>query len=318
MNERDWEILRAIAEERSISRAAERLFVSQPALSYRLGAIEAEFKTRVFVRTSKGVVLTPEGDQLVSYARAMITALERTRVRIASGGHGRAAPVRLGASELFAHQALPPLLSSFGKRCPEVPVHLKTGASHAVVKLFDDEEIELAIVRGDFPWAKVKHLLKEEPLYVVSRRPLELEQLPDAPRINCRSDDPVELLVDTWWAERFPCPPAATMVVDTVETCRRMVEHDLGYAILPAIGVEDREDCRPLHKMPLRWSNGTPVLRRTWLLCRAAEDHQPSVRAFVDHLLEAIPPCEPRDVRARRRRRRAAPRAGLPAERRSG
>lgn len=318
MNERDWEILRTIAEEQSISRAAERLYLSQPALSYRLGAIEAEFKTQVFLRTHRGVVLTRQGEQLVAYARAMLVALARTRERIASGGDDGAAPVRIGASELFAHQALPPVLSSFRKLHPAVSVHLRTGASHAVVKLFDEDELELAIVRGDFPWAKVKHLLREEPMYLVSRRPLDLERLPDTPRISCRSDDPLELLVEKWWGERFPFPPTTTMVVDTVETCRQMVAHDLGYAILPAIGVEDQEDCRPLHKAALHWSDGTPALRRTWLLCRDVALAQPAVRGFVDHLLSALPPCEgPRAHGARRRRRRAAPRAGYPAAERS-
>lgn len=88
---------------------------------------------------------------------------------------------------------------------------------------------------------------------------------------------------------------------------------------MPAIAIDDREDCGPLHKAPLRWSDGTAVLRRTWLLCREEASARPSIRAFVDHLLEAMPRCERQaaEHRPRRRRRRPVSRAGLPAPERS-
>jgi DNA-binding transcriptional LysR family regulator len=89
MNDRDWSILATIARERNISRAAERLFISQPALSVRLRAIESEFNARIFLRTPKGVSLTPEGEQLVAYANDMLPV---SRAAVGPPASGAATP----------------------------------------------------------------------------------------------------------------------------------------------------------------------------------------------------------------------------------
>lgn len=318
MNDRDWDILVTIAEEKNISRAAERLYISQPALSYRLRAIEAEFKAKVFFRTRKGVSLTPQGEQLVSYVKEMILALVKTKERLASFGGKVAGPLRIGSSAVFANYELPPILGSFLQRYPDVEVFLKTGVSRAVVRMFDREETTVAIVRGDYPWTEVKHLLREEPMCLLSCRPLEIEQLPDTPRITYGTDSSLQELVDEWWRQHFFRPPHVSMAVDTMDTCRRMVAHDLGYAILPAIGLGELDQQRQMHRRVLYWANGDPVLRRTWIFCRKLSLELPPVRAFVEYLLEAQPRREAPTggaVPRRRGRPRTAPRSGGAADR---
>lgn len=286
MDDRDWDILATIATEKTISRAAERLFVSQPALSFRLRAIEEEFKTRAFHRTPKGVSLTPQGEQLVAYAKEMRLALSEARERIASFRGQIAGTLRIGSSGVFARSELPPLLAGFLCRHPRVDVSLVTALSHAVVRLLEREEIAVAVVRGDYPWTEVRHLLREEPVCLVSRRPLELDQLPDAPRIMYETDRSLQGALDAWWRQHFTRPPKVSMVVDRAETCRRMVAQGLGYALLPAMGLDQTCD-RGVSRRALLGSDGAPVLRRTWLLCRKGSLELPRVRAFVEYLLEA-------------------------------
>ena len=69
MNDHDWRLMQALAEERSITRAAERLFISQPAITYRLRMLEREFGTSLAVRTPAGIILTPQGEYLAKYSR---------------------------------------------------------------------------------------------------------------------------------------------------------------------------------------------------------------------------------------------------------
>ena len=59
MDTRDWELLLALEEEKSMTKAGERLFLSQPAVVYRLNRMEAEFGTTLFLRTNTGVNCTP-------------------------------------------------------------------------------------------------------------------------------------------------------------------------------------------------------------------------------------------------------------------
>lgn len=61
----ELEIIKALAEEGNMRKAADRLFLSQPALSQRLQSIEKEWETQLFIRSQKGLELTPEGEIIV-------------------------------------------------------------------------------------------------------------------------------------------------------------------------------------------------------------------------------------------------------------
>jgi len=71
MNERDWELLRVLYEVKSITRAADRLFITQPALSIRLKNIESYFNTTLVIRNKKGIQFTSEGEFLAKKASFM-------------------------------------------------------------------------------------------------------------------------------------------------------------------------------------------------------------------------------------------------------
>ena len=62
----------AIAETKSMNKAAAALFVSQPALSGAIKDLEEELQTELFIRTNKGIVITTEGQEFLSYARQMV------------------------------------------------------------------------------------------------------------------------------------------------------------------------------------------------------------------------------------------------------
>lgn len=66
--EKDWELFLTIAQEQNITKAANKLFMSQPALSYRLTQLEKNFDEPLFIRTTKGVILTETGELYYQYA----------------------------------------------------------------------------------------------------------------------------------------------------------------------------------------------------------------------------------------------------------
>lgn len=70
-----------IAEKKSMNKAAAELFVSQPALSGAIKELENEIKTELFIRTNKGIVITTEGEQFLSYARQMVELNKLIRER---------------------------------------------------------------------------------------------------------------------------------------------------------------------------------------------------------------------------------------------
>jgi DNA-binding transcriptional LysR family regulator len=284
MDEKDWTMLITIAEERNITRAAERLYISQPAITYRLRMLENRFHTKLVFRTPSGVLLTPEGEFLLKYAKDMQLQLLQTKEKLMSLGGKVQGPLRIGSSAIFANYELPQILKGFLELHPAVEVFLKTGRSRQVSRMLEKEEVSLAIVRGDYPWDEEKHLLREEPICLVSRHPLKLEELPDKPRIIYGTDSSLQEMVDEWWRQTFFRPPFTHMAVDTMDTCRRMVVHNLGWAVLPSIGLNEHDG---LFTLPLHWKNGEPLLRRTWGLCRRMSLELPAVRTFLQYLTEA-------------------------------
>lgn len=283
MDERDWEILTTVAEERSISRAAERLFLSQPAISYRLRRIEDDFGAKIAYRTPSGVVLTPQGEHLVSYAREMQLSLKKTKERILSMSDKVCGPLRIGSSAIFANYELPELLRGFLERNPDVEIFLKTDKSRQIARMLDREEVSVAIVRGDYPWSEVRHQLREEPICLVSRTRISMAELPEKPRIIYGTDTSLQEMVDAWWRETFIKPSFVSMEVDTMDTCRRMVRQDLGWAVLSFAGLSEFDN---LYTENLHWADGSPLLRRTWVYCHKASMELPAVRAFVEYLAQ--------------------------------
>jgi len=281
MDEKDWLLLKTIAAERNITKAAERLYVSQPAVTYRLRMLEKQFRTKIFFRTPNGVMLTPQGEFLLSYAEDMLLQLTKTKEKLLSMEDKVYGTLRIGCSAIFANFALPQILTGFLDRYPEVEISLKTGLSRQVHRMLEREEVSVAIVRGDYAWPEEKHLLFKEPICLVSRSPLELEDLPDRPRIVYGTDSSLQLMMDEWWRQTFFRPPRTHMVVDTMDICRRMVAHGLGWAILPAIGLNEHD---ALFRRELYWKNGAPVERQTWVMCHYASLELNTVREFIKYL----------------------------------
>lgn len=79
MNEKDWVILQTLLENHNITKAAEKLYISQPAITYRLQQIEREFGAQIVARGKKGVEFTSQGEYIVHFAKDMIQRLRNAK-----------------------------------------------------------------------------------------------------------------------------------------------------------------------------------------------------------------------------------------------
>lgn len=280
MDDKDWLILKYISEEKNITKAAERLYISQPALTYRLRNLEKEFGAKVFLRNPNGVSLTPQGEYLLSYAKEMLLRFQKTKEIVQNMENKIQGTLRLGSSSIFAHYELPQILRGFLEQYPDVEISLKTGLSRNVNRMLMKEEVSIAIIRGDYHWPEEKLLIFEEPLCLVSNQPIDFMELPHKPQINYLTDSSLKPLVEEWWRESFSHPPLVTMDVDSMDTCRQLVLNGLGWAILPKIGLGQHNS---LYTKELHWRNGTPIYRRTWMMYPTASLELSTVRSFVEY-----------------------------------
>lgn len=114
----------AVAEERHLGRAAERLHLSQPPLSRQIQALEAELKVRLFTRTPLGMVLTLAGEALLKDARNIFGLVRQAAERAQRAGSGEVGVLDVGLYGSATFGVVPQVLSAFKQKHPDVDVAL--------------------------------------------------------------------------------------------------------------------------------------------------------------------------------------------------
>src|ERR671933_495646 len=118
-----------VARRQNVSRAAEALYVSQPALTARLQALERDLGAPLFVRTSRGMKLTDAGEAFLPYAVRALGTLSDGRMQVNALERGGAGRLAIGAAPAVSTYVLPPLLKRFSEGYPRISVSVRTGHS---------------------------------------------------------------------------------------------------------------------------------------------------------------------------------------------
>ncbi|MEJ8543674.1 LysR family transcriptional regulator [Brevibacillus borstelensis] len=289
MNDQDWSLLQAIYDEKNLTKAAERLYISQPALTYRIQQIEQEFGVKVILRSNKKISFTPEGEYLVAYAKKMLLEQRKAKDFVTGMSHEVQGSLRIGCSSNFALYKLPPLLKQFLSQFSKVEINVKSGWSSEIVRLLQYEDVQVGLVTGDYKWTDEMVLINEEPVCIISKQKIDLASLPDLPRINYfpgrghpNPKDPlIANSIDDWWQQQYSRPPLITMHIDKVEACKEMVQNGLGYSIIPRATLTDKDD---FYTIDLHYKNGEALMRRTWMLYRASSLELSAVNRFVHYV----------------------------------
>ena len=135
-----------VAETGAISRAAERLFVTQPALSRRLQQLEAELGVTLFERTPRGVALTEEGRYLQREARALVERYDHLRAGVAALANLEAGTVRVGGGATAVSFLLPQAIAAFQASHPGVLFQVREAGSGDTERDVVAERLELGVV----------------------------------------------------------------------------------------------------------------------------------------------------------------------------
>lgn len=136
----------AVAELGNFTRAAERCFVVQSALSHQVARLEQELGSRLFHRTSRTVRLTPAGEAFLPAARQCLEAAERARAEVAAATGEVRGRLAVGVIPTVAAVDVPAALRAFHTRHPQVRVGLTVGASDALARRIADGRLEVAFL----------------------------------------------------------------------------------------------------------------------------------------------------------------------------
>ena len=135
-----------VAETKSFTRAAERCFVVQSALSHQIARLERELGARLFDRTSRRVRLTAAGEAFLPDAQQCLDAAERGAAEVAAAVGEVRGKLTVGAIATVAAVDVPAVLSAFHQRYPQVRVGLRVGTSESLVGRVKEGSIDVAFL----------------------------------------------------------------------------------------------------------------------------------------------------------------------------
>ena len=278
----------AVAESGSFSTAAERLFLTQPAVSKRIAQLEQQLGTRLFDRVGRRIRLTEAGEALLPRARQVLLDLEDMSRAISNLTGTVSGTLRIGTSHHIGLHRLPPVLRRFSREYPDVKLD---------IHFIDSEEAWEAVLHGDLEMGVVTLPPQPDPRLhsqAVWQDPLVFMAAPEHPLARL---DRVTLETLTGYSAILPSPVTFTrriveslfeeqaltlnisMSTNYLETIHMMVSIGLGWSVLPETMLDDSV-------VRLNVDTALPV-RRLGVVTHPGRSRSNAAGAFLDILNSA-------------------------------
>ncbi|MEE3117337.1 MAG: LysR family transcriptional regulator [Pseudomonadota bacterium] len=272
-----------IAEMGSFSRASEKLFVAQPALSRQIRLMEEALNVEVFVRHGRGVVLTAAGELLYEKAQTMFQDLERTQADVSAIAGEVTGQLTLGILPTAAHTFSGGIIEEFRRRYPQVTLAIKSAMSGTLQQMVSQHRVDLAIT---YNHGKLKHLhytpLIEERFYRVSppgtevagRSELTLDEVLELPLVMPEEKHGLRELMEKEAIKRHKKLELA-LEVNAWPLMTDLVRRGLGYTILSFASVHELVQRQEVVAIPIH----SPEINRS-LAIVTPKDLPPSIAAI--------------------------------------
>lgn len=277
----------------SVSRAAEALFLSQPAVSLQLGALETELGARLFERRGRRINLTHEGQALYELARPLVDGVDaidgefRSRVRGLSAGE-----LNIAAGSSTILYLLPPLVQAFREAHPEVQLKLHNVTGKDGLAMIRSDDVDLAVgsmldVPNDLDYAPVQRF---DPMLIAPlghplarKTPLLLDDLSPYGLILPPKRLTTYRLVDLVFQQRR-VPYTVALEVGGWEIIKQYVAMGLGISIVTGICISDADR----ERLAIRNLREYFPPRSYGVVIRKGKYLSPQARAFVDLVKPAM------------------------------
>jgi len=141
-------VFRTVAEHLNFRKAAEHLFLTQPAVTLQIKALEDDLGIRLFDRAANRVSLTPQGSLLLVYAKKIAALVSQAEQELGSEDGKVSGELSLGVSTTIAQYVLPRLLGAFLDEHPRVQFSLHSGNTDEIVHLLLDNKLSLGLIEG--------------------------------------------------------------------------------------------------------------------------------------------------------------------------
>lgn len=171
-------VFRTVAEHLNFRKAAEQLFLTQPAVTLQIKALESDLEVRLFDRTAGRISLTQQGSILLGYANKVAALVSEAERELGTDGGKVSGELSLGVSTTIAQYVLPRLLGAFLLEHPRVQFSLHSGNTSETVELLLQGKVSVGLVEGPARdrGVRVEPFMEDE-LVLITPKDFETDQL---------------------------------------------------------------------------------------------------------------------------------------------
>ena len=269
MADRRLQVFHAVAKHLSFTRAADALFMTQPAVTFQIKQLEEQFATRLFERRHGSISLTPAGELVLSFAGKILALNDEMESRLGEMTGEMRGPFLIGASTTIAEFMLPRVLGEFNALYPQVRARLFVANSEIIEGRVAEHSLDLGLIETPARQASLtSEICCEDELLAICA--------PDYPLAAMRSATPKALaeyeyisrepgsgsreIIDTYFRTHKIAPEIlkTQMELGSPQALKGVVCTGLGFAIVSRVVVEAELQLGTLVAIPLK-----PVLKRS-------------------------------------------------------
>lgn len=286
------------ASLRSMSKAAEKLYITQPALSLQIKALEEEFGQPLFERQGRQLLLTDSGRFLQKRAKEILDLVEQTQQEVSAHQNLEHGHITIGTNDTNCLYLLPSLLRSFRESYPGIELALTNRKTSEVAALVASGEVDFGI--GTMPVLEPKvtteMLCQREDVVICNPdhpiaelETLSLEAFASHTLLLLEQGSSSRGILERMMAQRG-IVPQMSMDLGGVEVIKRFAEINLGIGIVPRLAVKEEVAAKRLRAFRLDWLEPSAIgiiRRRNGYLSPASQLFLEMLKARVPEVLSA-------------------------------
>ncbi|MBS1142747.1 MAG: LysR family transcriptional regulator [Proteobacteria bacterium] len=289
MADRRLQVFHAVAKHLSFTRAADALFMTQPAVTFQIRQLEEQYSTRLFDRRHGGISLTPAGELVLSFAEKILALSDEMETRLSEMTGEMRGPLLVGASTTIAEFMLPRVLGEFNAAYPQVRARLIVANSESIESQVAEHTLDVGLI--EVP-AKLSGLTSqiccEDELLVIcapdyplaGQKSVAPRNLVDYEFISREPGSGTREITDAYFREHKVPPENLKMQMElgSPEALKGVVSTGLGFAIVSRAVVEKEAQLGELVAIPLK-----PPLKRSLYLVYQQDRFQSRLTAtFIE------------------------------------
>jgi DNA-binding transcriptional LysR family regulator len=271
-----------VAKLKSFSRAGQKVFRSQSAVSAQIRQLEQAYRAKLLDRSAKSVELTPAGEVLFEFAERLLRLRDESIQVVADRGNTVQGPVSFGANEATCLYVVPDIFAEFQRRFPLVHISIYRNFSHKILQRIEEGSLDVGIVTlpTKSPNLRVHNIHKDRLRFMISaKNPLAnkakvtLEELAGQPQIFPRIGYTRQVLDKLFRPYRSRM--RVTMELPSIGMIKRFVAADAGVSIISESYARDQVKAGEVKLLNVEgvdlWRELGLVYRRDRSLPRAAQ-----------------------------------------------